>query len=194
MSQRGGSTMARNLITLILLFFLLSSPCLAFCADASGGWNEVGLRMGIQAGYERGYFHQYEMFAVYGLPWDWRSSSGWGLAPQLSVSAGALNNNDPEVTGFIGTVGTGLVLDKPGFGLAPEIGINANVLDRRHFGDQDFGSILLFGAYFGLFYRFDSGLKIGYRLEHISNGHIFYSEGTPNPGLDTHVIGVSWTF
>lgn len=184
--------MTRNLITLFLLFFLLSNPWRAFGADAPGGWNEVGLRMGLQGDEKLTYFHQYEMFAVYGLPWDWRSSSGWGLAPQLSVSAGALHTVD--VTGFIGTVGTGLVLDKPHFGLAPEIGINANVLDRRRFGNQDFGSMLLFGAYMGLFYRFDCGLKVGYRLQHISNGHIFYENGTPNPGLDTHVIGVSWTF
>ncbi|MDR3579104.1 MAG: acyloxyacyl hydrolase [Oryzomonas sp.] len=185
--------MARNLIILFSLVYLLSNPWPAICADAPGGWNEVGLRMGLQAGYEHGYFRQYEMFAVYGLPWDWRSSSGWGLAPQLSVSAGALLD-DPDVSGFIGTVGAGLVLDKPHFGLAPEIGINANFLDKRHFGDQDFGSMLLFGAYIGLFYRFDDGLKIGYRLQHISNGHIFYEEGTPNPGLDMHLIAVSWTF
>jgi len=186
--------MARNLITLFLLFSLLSNPWQAFCAEAPGGWNEVGVRMGIQAGYEHAYFHQYDVFAVYGLPWDWRSSSGWGLAPQLSVSAGALYDNDPQVAGFIGTVGTGLVLDKPHFGLAPEVGINANILDRKQYGAQDFGSILQFGAYMGLFYRFDCGLKIGYRLQHISNGHIFYSQKTPNPGLNTNIIGVSWTF
>ena len=184
--------MPRNLITLFLLLFLVTNPLSALCADAPGGWDEVGLRMGLQATKKHVYFHQYEMFAVYGLPWDWRSSSGWGVAPQLAVSAGALHRTD--VTGFIGFVETGLVLDKPGFGLAPEVGINANFLDRRHFGDQDFGSMLQFGTYLGLFYRFDCGLKIGYRLQHISNGHIFYEDGTPNPGLDMHFIGVSWTF
>jgi hypothetical protein len=182
----------RNRIALFLLFFLLATPWMAFGSDAQAGWNEIGLRMGIQAGHKHEYFRQYEMFAVYGLPWDWRSSSGWGLAPQLNVSAGALHVE--QETGFIGSAGTGLVLDNPRFGLAPEIGINADILDRRWFGDQNFGSILQFGAYLGLFYRFDCGLKIGYRLQHISNGHIFYSTGTPNPGLDMHFIGVSWTF
>lgn len=184
--------MARKLVALFLLFLLLATPWTGFCSEAKAGWNEIGLRMGIQADHKLAYFHQYELFAVYGLPWDWRSSSGWGLAPQLSVSAGALHEKD--VTGFIGSAGTGLVLDNPRFGLAPEIGINANVLDRSRFGDQDFGSILQFGAYMGMFYRFDYGLKIGYRLQHISNGHIFYSPRTPNPGLDMHFIGVSWTF
>jgi len=184
--------MVRNLIALLSLLFIISTPWPALCADAPGGWNEVGLRMGLQAGDKHGYFHQYEVFAVYGLPWEWRSSSGWGLAPQLNVSAGVLHVT--QETGFIGSVGAGAVLDNPRFGLAPEIGLNANVLDRRQFGDQDFGSILQLGAYMGLFYRFDCGLKVGYRLQHISNGHIFYSTGTPNPGLDMHLIGVSWTF
>ncbi|MGD0586041.1 MAG: acyloxyacyl hydrolase, partial [Oryzomonas sp.] len=114
------------------------------------------------------------------------------VAPQLNASAGALHKL--KDTGFIGSVGTGLVLDNPKFGLAPEIGININIMDRSRFGDQDFGSILLYGAYIGLFYRFDCGLKISYRLQHVSNGHIFYSEGTPNPGLDMHLIGASWAF
>jgi len=184
--------MARNMVNLFLLFFLLSSPCPAFCADASAGWNEAGLRMGIQAGERHEYFHRYELFAVYGLPWAWSFSSGWGLTPHFEVSAGALH--DAEDTGFIGAVGTGLVLDNPRFGLAPEAGINANLMDRRQFGVQDFGSILQFGAYLGMFYRFDNGLKIGYRLQHISNGHILYPSYTPNPGLDMHMIGVSWTF
>ena len=185
--------MSRNLITLFLLFFLLSNPCPAFCEDKTAGWNEVGLRMGLQAGDKHGYFHLYEMFGVLGLPWDWRSSSGWGVAPQLEASVGTLHN-EPDIIGFMGSVGTGLVLANPLFGLAPEIGINANLLDKRRFGDQDFGSILQLGAYMGLFYRFDCGLKIGYRLQHISNGHIFYSNSTPNPGLDMHLIGVGWTF
>jgi len=184
--------MARGLVALSLLFSLLATPWQAFCSDSRAGWNEIGLRMGLQADHKLTYFHQYELFAVYGLPWDWRASSGWGLAPQLNVSAGALHERD--VTGFIGSAGAGLVLDNPHFGLAPELGINVNIMDRSRFGPQDFGSILQYGAYMGLFYRFDAGLKIGYRLQHLSNGHIFYSTGTPNPGLDTHMIGLSWAF
>jgi len=148
--------------------------------------------MGIQAGPRREYFHQYEVFSVYGLPCDWRTFSGWGLAPQLSVSAGALQGNNE--TGFIGSVGTGLAVNKPGNGIALEAGINADLLDRRQFGKQDFGSILLFGAYLGLSYRLESGLGIGYRIQHLSNGHIFYPNGTPNPGVDMHMIGVSWNY
>jgi len=54
--------------------------------------------------------------------------------------------------------------------------------------------MLLFGAYIGLSYRFDSGFGIGYRMLHLSNGHIFYPNGTPNPGVDMHMISTSWNF
>lgn len=172
---------------LILQFFLSMTG-----KTAEGGWQEAGVRMGIQAGPKKEYFHQYEAFVVYGLPLDWRTSSGWGLVPQLSASAGALQGGNE--TGFIGSAGPGFVVNKPGNGIALEAGINTDLLDRRQFGKQDFGSILLFGAYLGLSYRLESGLGIGYRIQHLSNGHIFYPNGTPNPGVDMHMIGVSWNF
>jgi hypothetical protein len=164
----------------------------AECSDTNSGWNEAGIRMGIQVGPKREYFHLYELFGVYGLPWDWRSSSGWGVATQLETSLGALHT--AAETGFIGSLGTGLTLSKTGINLVPELGISVDLMDRRQFGRQDFGSILLFGAYMGLNYRFDNGLGIGYRILHLSNGHIFYPQNTPNPGVDLHLIGLSWKF
>ncbi|MDR3581468.1 MAG: acyloxyacyl hydrolase [Oryzomonas sp.] len=159
---------------------------------AEGGWQEVGGRFGVQAGPKHEYFHLYEAFAVYELPWDWRLSSGWGLAPQLETSAGALVGGNE--TGFIGSLGTGLAFNKPGNGIALEAGGNLNLLDRRQFGRQDFGSILMWGAYMGVSYRFTSRLGVGYRLQHLSNNRILYTSNTPNPGVDMHMIGVSWHF
>jgi hypothetical protein len=94
----------------------------------------------------------------------------------------------------MGRLGSGLTISKKGFNLVPELGINLSLLDRRQFGRQDFGSILLFGAYVGLSYHFDCGLGIGYRIQHLSNNKILYSQNTPNPGLDLHMIGVNWNF
>lgn len=159
---------------------------------AQAGWQEAGLRMGIQAGPKREYFHQYEAFAVYGLPWDWRTSSGWGLEPQINTAVGALVGGNE--TGFIGSAGTGLSFNRPRNGIALEAGVNLNLLDRRQFGRQDFGSILLWGAYVGLSYRFTGRLGVSYRLQHLSNNRILYTDSTPNPGVDMHLIGVSWNF
>jgi len=182
----------RTSISKALLLFLLvcMTPVSGFPAES--GWNEVGARMGLQVSSKQYYFRQYEVFAVYGLPWDWRHSSGWGVTPQLNTSLGALVNK--RESGFIGSLGTAIALDKKGTGLSTDLGINANFLDRRHFGGLDFGSILQFGAYLGINYRFDNGFKIGYRIQHISNGHLMYSPHTPNPGLDMHLIGISKVF
>jgi Lipid A 3-O-deacylase (PagL) len=182
----------RNLLITVVLVSFIGSVSAVSALSAESGWNEAGARIGIQATNKHEYFRQYEVFAVYGLPWDWRNSSGWGVAPQANTSLGILDGG--RETGFIGSVGTALSLNKLGGGLSTDLGINANFLDRRQFGRQDFGSILQFGAYLGINYCFNNGLKIGYRIQHISNGHIVYSPDTPNPGLDMHMIGVSYVF
>lgn len=176
----------------IATFLMLQLILFLFGTTAEGDWQETGVRMGIQAGPKHEYFHQYDAFAVYGLPWDWRMTSGWGLAPQLETSAGALVGGNE--TGFIGSVGTGLVFSKPRNGIALEAGANLNLMNRDQYGRQDFGSILLWGAYMGLSYRFANGLGVGYRIQHMSNNHILYPKDTPNPGVDMHMIGVSWNY
>lgn len=175
---------------LLIFLFVCMTPVSGFTAEP--GWNEVGARMGLQFSSKQYYFRQYEIYAVYGLPWDWRHSSGWGVKTQLETSVGALVNK--RESGFIGSLGTAVSLDKQGLGLSTDLGINANFLDRRHFGDLDFGSILQFGAFLGINYRFDNGIKIGYRIQHISNGHLMYPQNTPNPGIDMHLMGISYTF
>lgn len=176
----------------ILLVLLLESVFPAATLSAESGWQEAGLRAGLQVSSRYEYFRQYDVFAVYGLPWDWRSSSGWGVSPNANISLGVIDSGSK--TNFISSIGTALVLNKPGPGVTADFGINANLLNRRHIVHQDFGSILQFGAYMGINYQFDNRVKIGYRIQHISNGHIFYPSNTPNPGLDLHMIGASYVF
>lgn len=174
------------------ILFVIHICVILAALTAQAGWQEAGVRMGIQVGPKREYFHQYEAFAVYGLPWNWRTSSGWCLEPQLNTAAGALVGGNK--TGFIGSAGTGLSFNRPGNGIALEAGVNLNLLDRRQFGQQDFGSILLWGAYVGLSCRLTGGLGVSYRLQHLSNNRILYTSCTPNPGVDMHMVGVSWHF
>ncbi|MBW4056226.1 MAG: acyloxyacyl hydrolase [Proteobacteria bacterium] len=182
----------RILLTELFLFLFIVGVFPAIGQSAESEWNEAGVRIVIPANQKREYFHQYDAFAVYGLPWDWHNSSGWGVKPKADFSLGVLSGGGE--TSIITSAGPGLILYKQGIGLAADVGINADILGRRHFGKQDFGSMVLFGAYMGLNYRFSNNIKIGYRLQHISNGHIFYPKGTPNPGLDTHLFGISYAF
>ncbi len=182
----------RKLLLKLLLTLFIGGLVSATDLFAESGWNEAGVRLGIQASPRREFFRQEEAFAIYGLPWDWHGDSGWGLAPQLTTSLGVLEST--RSAGLIGSVGTALALGHRDSGFTTDLGINFNFLNHRYFGRVDFGSILQFGAYVGINYSFDIGIKIGYRLQHISNGHIFYPEDTPNPGLDMHMFGVSYVF
>lgn len=177
-----------NIIILVCLGSMFPIKGIA----AESGWNEIGVRAGFPAATKHEYFRQYEIFAVYDLPWEYRHSSGWGVTPNANISLGVLDGAGES--NFIGSLGTAIVFNKQAPGFSTDLGINANLLNKRHYGSQDFGSILQFGAYLGVYYRFTDGLKIGYRLQHISNGHIFYPNGTPNPGLDLHLFGVSYMF
>jgi hypothetical protein len=182
----------RILFLEILLVSIIGSILPASGVSAESGWNEAGVRTGIQVSSRHDYFRLYEAFALYRLPWEWRGWSGWGLTPQIETSLGVLDS--VHDTGFIGSAGTVVSLNNYNSGFSTDVGISLNFLNKRQFGRQDFGSILQFGACIGVNYRFDNGLKIGYRIQHISNGHIVYAEETPNPGLDLHMLAVSYTF
>jgi hypothetical protein len=166
---------------------------------AEPGVNEVGIRLGIQDGNRTGHFLSYEAFANHRLPWDWRAASGWGVAPQVTSSLGLLQGAGDE--GVFAAGGIAVVIDKTGPGASMDMGISPLLMNRSRFGhmdpgsgNMDFGSTLLFVSHVGINYRFASGLKIGYRWQHMSNGHLFYPSSNPNPGLNMHLLGMSRVF
>lgn len=179
----------KTLPVLVLFVLALNLLLLPTSATAEAGLKNIGIRAGIPARDKNEYFHQYEVFTQYGLPWEWRKDSGWGLGLQLDASAGALHGG--KETGFIGTVSPGFSFDKGNRGFSAEIGPGLVFLDKRRFGKQDFAGKVLFLIYLGLNYRFDSGLGVGYRIQHISNAGLYDSVNT---GLDMHMAAVSWNF
>ncbi|ACM21924.1 [lipopolysaccharide]-lipid A 3-O-deacylase outer membrane protein, PagL family [Geotalea daltonii FRC-32] len=177
----------KTLPVMILLFLALNlSPP---PANAQEGLKSIGIRSGISAKKKHEYFHQYEMFTEYGLPWDWRGDSGWGLGVKLDASAGALYGG--KAIGFIGTLGPGFSFSKGNRGFAADIGSSLVILNKRNFGTQNFAGKLQFLIYLGLNYRFDNGLGLGYRIQHMSNAGLYNSV---NPGLDLHMAAISWNF
>ena len=190
-----GAAVRFLLVTTLLLSMLapVSSPA------AEPGVNEVGIRTGIQHGNRPGHFLSYEAFANHRLPWDWRTASGLGVVPQVTSSLGFIQGAGDE--GVFGSGGIAVVIDKNGPGFSTDIGTSAQLMSRSYFGNKfpgtgnmDFGSILQFVSYGGINYRFGNGLKIGYRWQHMSNGHIFYPSSNPNPGINMHLFGISRVF
>jgi hypothetical protein len=182
--------MLRIIFSVGVLFLFIGSLTPVSSLAAESGENEVGVRIGTQEGAREGNFRSYEFFAAHRLPWDWRASSGWGLVPQVTSSLGFLEGSGDE--GVYGSGGIAIVLDKNGPGVSTDFGTAAQLMNRRRFGSMDFGSTVQFVSHVGINYRFDNGLKIGYRWQHMSNGHVFYPQSNPNPGLNMHMLGISF--
>jgi hypothetical protein len=182
----------RWIITVALL--LAGITCIApnvWCSDQEQGFRTVGVRGGFEATSRNIEFHQYEVYTSYGLPWSIRADSGWGVAMQANASAGALRG-DGE-TGFIGTLGPGLIFDKPGGGPALDLGGDLCFLDRYKFGSVNLNGNPLFEGHLGVAWRFSGGPGVSYRFQHMSNGGLGL-HGSGNTGLDMHMFGVSWNF
>jgi lipid A 3-O-deacylase len=76
------------------------------------------------------------------------------------------------------------------FPLKAEAGIAPTYLSRPDFGSKDLGSNFQFTTHAGVAVDMGPSLRLSYRFQHMSNGGF----GNPNPGLNLHMIGVSYIF
>jgi hypothetical protein len=181
----------RRIVAAALYFIgLLTMAPDGWCQDQDQGLNSIGIRGGLSATQRRQFFHQYEAYLSYGLPWSVRNDAGWGVALQANAAAGVLHAS--EKTGFIGAIGPGLIFDKAGGkGIALDIGGDLNFLSRYNYGNVDLNGNVLFDGHVGVLYRLAHGPGIGYRFQHMSNAGL---NGNRNTGLDLHMLSVSWNF
>lgn len=156
---------------------------------AESFWSTLGVRGGMSADDKDSNLRQFELFARYQLPWELRSRSGWGIGTQVEVTAGLMNASGDN--GLIGTIGPSITLGNPGFPLFVDLGISAAGLTRDTFGNRDYNGYGQFISHGGLNYRFSDKLGVGYRYQHMSNAGM---NGSSNPGLNLHMIGLSWFF
>ena len=152
------------------------------------GWGAAGVRTGFSATSRNDSFWQYEAFATHNLRWRWESASGWYLQTRLDLSAGALSGRGEE--GFVGTLGPSLVFGKGSFPLTFEAGSSPTFLSRDEFGNVNFGVPFQFTSHAELGCRIYKQLSAGYRFQHMSNAGI----SRHNPGLDLHMLEISYRF
>jgi hypothetical protein len=169
----------------ILLF--ASQLFLAGAAHAqSFGLESAGARVGASPGNAHN-FHQAEGFLNFNLPWKWDLGKGWALQTRLDLSAGWLA--DPGADAALGTLGPAFLLRRSGFPLSFEIGASPTLISEHEFQTKNLGADLQFTSHAGL--NFDWGhVRIGYRFQHMSNGDL----AEPNPGLNLHVLSLSYLF
>jgi lipid A 3-O-deacylase len=148
----------------------------------------IGVRGGFPANESGKDFNQAELFMDWQLPWWWNLGAQWRLQTRLDLSLGWLGSSTDNA--FIGTLGPSLILEKKDSALSLEGGISPTVLSKDDLGAKNFGTKFQFTTHIGLNWDIASRVRLSYRFQHMSNAHL----GEHNPGLNLHMLGISYLF
>jgi hypothetical protein len=176
-----------NKNVLVAVFFIVIFGVATASAQDSG-WNALGLRAGIDDGRNDEDLTQFEAFALYDLPWNWKLGSDWQLATAVEMNAGALHGGGD--TAFVGSAGPALSLLSPAKTFVLLAGINPTVISEDNIGDEELGGPLQFTSHIGLSYTIQQRLIFGYRYQHMSNAGIY----SANPGVNMHMLEIGFRF
>jgi hypothetical protein len=91
---------------------------------------------------------------------------------------------------FMSTVGLCLRLRRPELPIELDVGSTPTYLSQHQFGSTDISTDFQFTSHVGINWDLMEHWRLGYRFTHMSNAGI----KEPNPGLNMHVLGVSWLF
>jgi lipid A 3-O-deacylase PagL len=154
----------------------------------------VGLRAGFSGSspigeIETEHFHQYDVLAIFGLPWEWYGPSGWGIGTRLQVSAGALRAAGK--TGFIGAILPAIAFGKKDGWFSIEGGGGGALLSDYRFGSQNLGGPFQFVWNMGVRAAVFRGIGVGYWFQHLSDATIYGGNGS---GVDLHMVELTYRY
>jgi hypothetical protein len=135
-------------------------------------------------------FQQYDVAAVFGLPWERRhSNSGAKLDLRLLASVGQIAAvND---TGLMITLVPCLALSSPNGAMSIDVGGGSAFFSKYTFGDQNFGGPVQIVGTAGVGFNFVPGLFAGYRFQHFSDAGTY---GPTSLGVDMHILEINYRF
>jgi hypothetical protein len=173
-----------------VLIGLLSVIIPAAGPVAAGELNrwQAGGRLGFDDGRNDEDFNQLEVFVSHLLPLSLGGDTPLSFAVSLEGSAGVISGGSTE--GFVGAVGPGLAVGFWDDRLLLKAGVSPTIISKDNYGEEDLGGPVQFTSHIGLAAKVYSGLSVGYRLQHMSNAGLY----DKNPGLNLHMLEVSWRF
>ncbi len=151
-------------------------------------FDSVGVRYGFSSSARTHDFRQADAFVDWKLPWEWEMKYDLFLRPGLGFTTGWLNDHESDA--FIGSFGPNATFGRKGFPVMVVLGISPTWLTRTSFEKVNFRSPLQFTDHIGLQVRPGSHILMGYRLQHMSNAGLSYS----NPGLNMHMFSLGYSF
>jgi Lipid A 3-O-deacylase (PagL) len=171
-----------------LTFIFLLAAALANAKAESFNLDSAGARFGVSANSSSKNFYQSEAFLDLKLPWSWDLGRSWRVRTGLDASLGWLGNQYED--GAIGVVAPFLTLGREGFPVHLDAGVGPTGISRTEYVSKDFGVQIQFTSFAGLYWDFARHFRLGYRYQHMSNASI----GRSNPGLNLHMVGLSYLF
>ena len=148
----------------------------------------LGVRGGSSADFNRQEFTQVDGFVNMNLPWGWDVGKEWHVQSRLDLSLGWLGARGNDA--IIGGAGPSFVLSRARLPLSFEAGVSPTGMSRSAFGTEDLGAECQFTLHIGLNWDFARHWRVGYRYQHMSNANL----GHPNPGLNMHMLALSYVF
>lgn len=148
----------------------------------------AGTRGGVSKRKHGEMFSQFEGFVNWNTPCRWDYDCGWHIQTRLDLTAGWISGRGDD--GFVGSIGPTFELGRDSFPLVFEAGSSPTVLDRKNFGNTDFGTRFQFITHGSVLWRVRSRLTLEARYQHMSNANI----GPSNPGLNMYMLGIGWRF
>lgn len=172
----------------MILTVVFLAGCVCQSRAASLLERSVGIRMGLSGPNKGASFQETEVFAFLELPWQWQWDSGWSVATQVDLALGVLSGAGK--TAVLSSFAPGVKVGRVGSGFALLAHTGIVLVSEHDFEQQSIGGPFQFGLYAGAMYRFRNGIQVSYWYRHLSNASIFH----PNPGLEMHLVGLSYTW
>jgi hypothetical protein len=135
-------------------------------------------------------FEQYDVAALFGLPWAWQESS-FGLKFDMRLLASAGEIAAAGETGLMTTLVQCLAVSSPNGKVSLDVGAGAAFFSNYKFGVQNFGGPAQIVGTSGIGLNLSPGFYAGYRFQHFSSAGIY---GHPALGVDMHILEFSYLF
>ena len=178
----------RLLLGLILLLTIVASSSFAQLSYDRVSVESAGARVGFSAFNSGPKFEQYDIASAVRLPLGHDFGTNLSLQTLANTAVGWLR--DPGHDAFVGSLGPGIMLRRKGWPFVLDGGIAATYISRPDFGTKQLGTNAQFTTHAGVGWDVLPWLRVGYRFQHMSNGGL----GKQNPGLNLHMVGVSYVF
>lgn len=175
-----------RLVAIVSLIFFAAPTAQLVAADSSFFKGSVlGIRGGVDT---QGKIGHSELAGEFSLPWKFSLENGWTIATSVQPSIGWIRDDDHGAV--IGSLGPAVRLASEGIPLSFVAGSAPTLVGRNNIGGRNIGTAFQFTTHCGLAWRLNDHLEASYRFQHMSNAGF----GHTNPGINEHMVGVSWRF